>query len=201
MKRGMNMPDCTQRTNSSASGAGPAKPPMSWPVLETPDSARPSPILQIVLQRLPGRRVVARPGLRVALHAGHAGARLTTKGRLSGACARCASREARIISSGLQRLGLARRRGRAEAVHARRAGSRSRTRCCRSRWRRCRTSSSAVGDLLLPPGERRGIGEVEIGADLVPELHPGRRAVGVARSAGPSSRLPRTADDRAAGRA
>ncbi len=45
--RGMKTLNCTQRTNSSGSGFAPAKPPTSWPMLETPDKARPSPILTL----------------------------------------------------------------------------------------------------------------------------------------------------------
>ena len=40
-KRGWKMPFCTQRTNSSPSGAGPKKPPMSQPWLDTPQRAMP----------------------------------------------------------------------------------------------------------------------------------------------------------------
>ena len=35
-----------------------------------------------------------------------------------------------------------------------------------------------VGDLRLPPGQGFRIGKIEVGADLVPELHPQRRSVG-----------------------
>ena len=42
-KRAWKMPCCTQRTNSSSSGAGPAKPPMSAPSFGWPD--RPMPVM------------------------------------------------------------------------------------------------------------------------------------------------------------
>ena len=45
--RGWNTPFCTQRTNSSSSGAGPAKPPMSAPSLGWPD--RPMPVIMGML--------------------------------------------------------------------------------------------------------------------------------------------------------
>src|SRR3974390_3155587 len=96
LKRGMNTPNCTQRTNSSGSGEGPVKPPTSWPVLETPESARPSPIFKLyfrvsqLVELSPDQvwtyRCMPTPPERE-----------TRKGRLSGACSFCASREARII--------------------------------------------------------------------------------------------------------
>ena len=46
-KRAWKMPFCTQRTNSSSVGAGPAKPPMSAPSLGWPD--RPMPVMMGIL--------------------------------------------------------------------------------------------------------------------------------------------------------
>ena len=45
--RAWKMPFCTQRTNSSSSGAGPWKPPMSAPSLGWPD--RPMPVMMGML--------------------------------------------------------------------------------------------------------------------------------------------------------
>ena len=44
MKRGLNAPLCVQRTRSSGSGTGPAKPPTSCPMLNMPDRLIVSPI-------------------------------------------------------------------------------------------------------------------------------------------------------------
>ena len=37
MQRGLSAQACIQRMSSSASGVGPAKPPMSWPMLNMPE--------------------------------------------------------------------------------------------------------------------------------------------------------------------
>jgi hypothetical protein len=44
LKRGWVMPASIQRSSSSASGAGPAKPPTSWPWFAQPDSDIDRPI-------------------------------------------------------------------------------------------------------------------------------------------------------------
>ena len=46
-KRAWKMPCCTQRTNSSSVGAGPAKPPISAPSLGWPE--RPMPVMMGIL--------------------------------------------------------------------------------------------------------------------------------------------------------
>ena len=96
--RGFRQQACTQRRNSSASGDGPAKPPTSWPTLNRPDSDICSPVR--MFQRKLSQLVVLSP-LQLWAYRWMPGgpARLTLNGVASGACCRCASTLARVISS------------------------------------------------------------------------------------------------------
>ncbi len=126
--------------------------------------------LQVVAQGFPRRVVVARPRLHVALHAGAAGARHEERPLRRRMRALRFARRAHHQHR-LQHLRFARRERLAEAVRDR-IGRPDLVLVVVVPGRLDPVFEQRRRDLLAPPAIRVRLREVEIRADLVPELHP-----------------------------
>ena len=169
--RGRKTPNCTKRTKSSGSGAGPEKPPMSWPLLETPESERPRPMFKLYLK-------VSQSELSPD-QVGHNGACRRRPSAKPGTVARRRAPLLRLARSAhhlqaLQRLHLARRTRLAEILRQR-VGAQNFEFIVVVPDRRNPVVQKQFPYPRFPPANGFRVGEIEIGAETRPKT--GRNSV------------------------